>query len=144
MKSELIKGAGTVSMFCRLNTNMKKELPIRPSEMGLLILICKSEQAVTPVMVADFLKVKKPMVTAMVASLYKHGYIEKIPSPDDKRSFYLNPTEAARHLVEDTYTEYIKTMELLWNRLGTKEFDNLMRVLEKTNTVLLEEKNHGK
>lgn len=143
MREELIKGAETVSMFCRLNINAKKDLPIRSSEMGLLILICTSERPVTPVIAADFFKVKKPMITAMVSSLLKHGCIEKVPSQEDKRSFSLNPTEKARHLVDDTYTEYIRTMELLRQKLGAKDFEMLISLLKKTNTVLLEEKNNG-
>jgi len=106
-------------------------------------LIYKSDIPVTPVMAADFFKVKKPMITTMVSSLLKHGYIEKVPSPEDKRSFSLNPTEKARQLVEDTFTEYIKTMELLRQKLGAKDFDNLITLLEKANALLLEEKNNG-
>ena len=142
MSEELIKGAETVSMFCRLNINMKKDLPIRSSEMGLLILTCKSEKPVTPLMAADFFKVKKPMITTMVSSLLKHGYIEKLPSTEDRRSFSLNPTEKARQLVDDTYTEYIKTMELLLEKLGSADFDRLISLLEKANTAFLE-KNNG-
>ena len=143
MSDELIKGAETVSMFCRLNINIKKDLPIRSSEMGLLILIYKSDKPVTPVMAADFFKVKKPMITTMVSNLLKHGYIEKIPSLDDKRSFSLNPTEKARQLVDDTYSEYMKTMELLRHKLGSIDFGKLIILLKKANSILLEEKNNG-
>ncbi len=143
MSDELIKGAETVSMFCRLNINMKKDLPIRSSEMGLLILICKSDKRVTPVIAADFFKVKKPMITTMVSNLLKQGYLEKIPSLEDKRSFTLKPTEKARHLVDDTYSEYMKSMELLRNKLGAIDFDRLVALLEKSNSILLEEKNNG-
>ena len=143
MSDELINVAETVSMFCRLNINTKKDLPIRSSEMGLLILICKSVDPVTPVMAADFFKVKKPMITTMVSNLLKHGYIEKILSTEDKRSFSLNPTEKARQLVNDTYSEYMKTMELLRHKLGSIEFSKLITLLEKANFILLEEKNNG-
>lgn len=143
MSEVLIKGAETVSMFCRLNINMKKDLPVRSSEMGLLILICKSENPVTPGVAANFFKVKKPMITTMVSNLLKHGYIEKVPSLEDKRSFSLNPTEQARQLVDDTFTEYIKTMELLRQKLGATDFGNLITLLEKANSVLLEEKSNG-
>jgi len=143
MSDELIKGAETVSMFCRLNINVKKDLPIRSSEMGLLILICRSEILVTPVIAADFFKVKKPMITTMVSNMIKHGYIEKVPSLEDKRSFSLNPTEKAKQLVDDTYSEYMKTMELLRHNLGVVDFGKLMTLLEKSNFILLEEKNNG-
>ena len=143
MSDELTIGAETVSMFCRLNINIKKDLPVRSSEMGLLILICKSVDSVTPVMAANFFKVKKPMITTMVSNLLKHGYIKKIPSLEDKRSFSLNPTEKARLLVDDTYSEYMKTMELLRHKLGSKDFGKLITLLEKANSILLEEKNNG-
>jgi len=143
MIEELIKGAEAVSMFCRLNINTKKDLPVRSSEMGLLILICKSENFVTPVMAADFFNVKKPMIATMVSSLLNHGYIEKVPSSVDKRSFFINLTEKARQLVDNTFTEYFKTMELLRQKLGAKDFVNLITLLEKANTVLLEAKKNG-
>jgi len=143
MNDELIKGAEMVSMFCRLNINMKKDLPVRSSEMGLLILIYKSDQPVTPVIAADFFKVKKPMITTMVSNLFKHGYIEKMPSLEDKRSYSLSPTEKTRELVEDTFSEYIKTMELLRHKLGAIDFAELITLLEKSNSILLEDKNNG-
>ena len=142
MSDELIKGAEMVSMFCRLNINMKKDLPIRSSDMGLLILICKSDRPITPVIAADFFKVKKPMITTMVSNLLKQGYIEKIPSLEDKRSFSLKPTEKAKELVEDTYSEYMKTMELLRNKLGVVGFRRLVKLLEKCNYILVEHKNN--
>ncbi len=142
MSGDLIEGAETVSLFCRLHINTRKDMPIRSSEMGLLILICKSEKLVTPVIAADFFKVKKPMITTMVSSLIQHGYIEKVPSPRDKRSFILNPSKNARKLVDVTFKEYIKTMKLLQEQLGPNNFSNLIVLLKKANTVLLEEKNH--
>ena len=143
MSDELTNGAEAVSMFCRLNINIKKDLPIRSSEMGLLILIYKSDKPVTPVMASDFFKVKKPMITTMVSNLLKHGYIEKIPSLEDKRSFSLYPTEKARQLVDVTYSEYMKTIQLLRHKLGVIEFGKLVTLLEKSNSILLEEKNNG-
>ena len=143
MSDELEKGAETVSMFCRLNINVKKDLPIRSSEMGLVILIYKSDKPVTPVMAADFFKVKKPMITLMVSNLLKLGYIEKILKLEDKRSYSLMLTEKANLLIDDTYSEYMKTMELLRHKLGSKDFDKLITLLEKANFTLLEEKNNG-
>ena len=142
MSDELANGAETVSMFCRLNINTKKDLPVRSSEMGLLILVHKSDEPVTPVMAADFFKVRKPMSTTMVTNLVKHGYIEKIPSREDKRSYFLKLTEKADQLVDVTYTEYMKTIELLRQKLGDADFDQLVALLKKSNSILLEEKNN--
>lgn len=48
---EYIKGAEVVSLFCRINMNAKRSLPIRASEMGLLILIVKSAEPQSPVQI---------------------------------------------------------------------------------------------
>jgi len=137
-KSLLSRSAEAVSMFCRLNINTKKNLPIRSSEMGMLILIVKTVHPVTPVMVAEFFKVSKPMVASMTAHLSKEGYIVKVPSTEDKRSFTLSPTEKAVKLVETTYSEYLKTMQLLADKLGHEKFTSLMDLLEQANEVLIE------
>lgn len=134
-----MKGAEAVSLFCRLNINIKRDLPVRSSEMGLLILVVKSESPVTSIMAADFFKVSKPMIAAMVASLVKKGYLEKTPSENDKRSYILRPTKKAALLVEEAYQEYFRVMELLRAKMGS-DFKKLIPLLEQANEILLEEK----
>ncbi|MFR9236080.1 MAG: hypothetical protein ACLVLH_25165 [Eisenbergiella massiliensis] len=46
---------------------MGKELPVRSSEMGLLILLVTSKEKITPKAAADF-GVSKPMIASMVKS----------------------------------------------------------------------------
>ena len=46
LKDIKIEAAETVSLFCRLNQRVKKELPIRSSEMGLLILLVTSKERI--------------------------------------------------------------------------------------------------
>lgn len=140
---KLIKSSKQISLFCRLNLNTKQELPIRSSEMGMLIYLVKTEEEKTPNAVAKFFKVTKSMATNMTTSLLNNGYIEKIKSEADKRSFLLIPTDKAIRLVEDTYEEYFRTMSLLESKMGEQKFDEFIRLLETANKILLEEKNNG-
>lgn len=140
---KLIKSSKQISLFCRLNLNTKQELPIRSSEMGMLIYLVKTEEEKTPNAVAKFFKVTKSMATNMATSLLNNGYIEKIQSEADKRSFLLIPTDKAIRLVEDTYEEYFRTMSLLESKMGEQKFDEFIRLLETANEILLEEKNNG-
>jgi DNA-binding MarR family transcriptional regulator len=143
MSKELIYGAEVVAMFCRLNINSKKDLPIRSSEMGLLILICQSEEVITPVKAAEFFKVKKPMITSMVINLCKQGYITKVALAQDKRSFQLLPTNKAIQLVSSTYQEYLKVMELLSLKLQPENYAVLIDLLGKANQIMLKERTNG-
>lgn len=131
-----------VSMFCRININAKMELPIRSSEMGLLIFVRQSEKPPTSADAVAFFKVSKPMVAAMVRSLEKKGYLARGKSEDVRRRFSLVLTPTGEKLVEETTGEYFKNMALLRDGLGAKKYDSLMDLLEEANGLLLgEEKN---
>lgn len=138
--SDLFQASEQISLFCRLHINAKRELPIRSSEMGMLIYLCKTAGEKTPKGVAHFFKVSKAMATNMAASLVKKGYLYKVPSLEDGRSFILSPTEKARELVESTYEEYYKTMSVLREKMGADNFQALVRLLTEANRILLEEK----
>ena len=130
--------ADTITLFCRLNFHVKKDFPIRSSEMGLLIHIVRSDVPVTSSAAADYLKVTKPMIATMVASLSKKGYLNKLHSQDDKRSFVLSPTDKAFELTNRAFSEHIKILELLRSRLGNRDFELLITMLDKANDVLSE------
>lgn len=140
---ELMYTAEQVSLFCRLIINMRKDIPIRSSEMGLLIYLVKSNGTNTPLEAANYFKVSKAMITNMVTSLTKKGYIIREQSTEDKRSYLLNPTQKAVILVNETYDENFKVMSMLQDKLGIDEFQDFTRLLEKVNSILLEEKNNG-
>lgn len=137
---DIFHASEQISLFCRLNLHTKRELPVRSSEMGMLIYLCKSDGEKTPKGVAQFFKFSKAMATNMVASLLKKGYITKIPALEDGRSFILCPTEKARELVDSTYEEYYKTMSVLYEKMGTTRFHALVGLLTEANRILLEEK----
>lgn len=139
--NEIEKGAETISLFCRTNYKVNKEIPIRSSEMGLLILLVKSDVPVTSMVAAEFFKVSKPMITAMAQSLIKKQYIKKVQLNEDKRKFHLVPTKKAIQLVDETYTHYFKHLELLKTKMGDKDFCTLVELLSEANQILLEEIN---
>lgn len=139
----LLCAAEQISLFCRLNINTKRILPVRPSEMGMLIYLCNAGEDKTPMGVARFFKVSKAMATNMVTALLNKGYLEKTPTPGDRRRALLIPTEKARRLVADTCSEYFKTMLLLREKLGGEDFTALLGLLGRANQILLEEKQNG-
>lgn len=130
--------AEIIALFCRLHMNAKKNIPIRSSEMGLLIYLSRQKEAVTPLEAAEFLKVSKPMITKTVNRLEKFGYIEKLPSEKDKRSVTLTPTEKAEELVNSTQTDYYKHLLRLQEKMGETTFNELVALLKKANGILLE------
>lgn len=140
---QYLRGAEAISLFCRAHMNMKRELPIRASEMGFLIFLVKNKEPSTPLDAARFFRISKPMVTAMIRVMENKGYLIKIPSAIDGRSFTLCPTQKATLLVEETFAEYVKNIELLCSKLGLSDYENLIDLLEKANQILQEGNANG-
>ena len=124
------------SKFSRDYMALKKDLPIRPSEMGMLSIVTRRDGNFTPLMLAEMIGVSKPMIAAHIQALLKKGYICKETSGMDKRSFFVRPTEKGKALADEfeaRQTEYLKTIE---SKLGEAEFDELIRLLNETQTIL--------
>lgn len=124
------------SKFSRNYMALKKDLPIRPSEMGVLNIITKREGLFTPVMIAELLEVTKPMVAKHISVLEEKGYITKKYSESDKRSFYVIPTDKAKKLVLEAETKLNEKLINLENKLGSKRFEELIKTLEEAKTYL--------
>ena len=124
------------SIFSKKYMELKKDLPIRPSEMGVLNIITKKDGLFTPLMIAELLEVSKPMITNHITVLENKGYIIREYSKEDKRSFYLIPTEKAKELVEVTEKKMSKYLQQIENSVGKENFNQLLQMLTEANKTL--------
>lgn len=127
-----------LSIFAKNYMELKKGLPIRPSEMGVLNIITETEGQYTPVKLAELLGVTKQMMTAHINSLESKGYITKEPCSQDKRAYYILPTDKGLELVEWAKTDLNGKLENLVNGLGWEDFDTLVELAEKANEIMKE------
>jgi DNA-binding MarR family transcriptional regulator len=140
MDNEIIISADAIAMFCRLQMNLRRDIPIRPSEMGVLIFTQKQSDPVTPLMISNFFRIAKPSVTAMVNSLIKKDYLLKTLSLTDRRSYTVETTCKGKELVESAYTAYFRSIELLKKKMEDKEFNVFIQLVQKANNILSEER----
>lgn len=136
MDKELTNSSDIIGMFCRLNMNSKHNLPIRPSEMGILIYTQKQTNSVTPLMISQFFGITKPSVSTIIKALIKLGYLEKHKSTDDKRSYSITITNKGQKLVETTYDEYFRTIEILKEKMGHDNFTQFIKLVNTANNIL--------
>lgn len=125
-----------LSKFCKGYMELKKDLPIRPSEMAVLNIIVQREGRFTPLMIAELLEVSKPMITAHITALENKAYIKKDYSNDDKRSFYVVPTKKAEKLVEQAAQKMQNQIKHIENELGKDNYEKLLIFLKDTNKIL--------
>jgi DNA-binding MarR family transcriptional regulator len=136
--NEYMRANVIFSKLSRDFTELKNYLPIRPSEMGLLNIVTRRKRDLTPLALADIMAVSKPMIASLIQSLEKKGYIYKEPSPEDKRSFFVRPTDKAVALCaeyEEKQTERLKELE---SKLGEDEFNELVRLMDKAQRIIRE------
>ncbi|MDE7446643.1 MAG: MarR family transcriptional regulator [Lachnospiraceae bacterium] len=125
-----------LSIFSKSYMELKKDLPIRPSEMGVLNIITQTPGPHTPLMLAGALKVSKPMITAHLTSLTDKGYITKQSSSEDKRAYYILPTEKARALVKCAKDDLYQRLDQLVDGMGEEQFDLLVKLAGEANRIL--------
>lgn len=124
------------SKFSRNYMELKKGLPIRPSEMGALNILCVTPGPHTCVTLAQRLSVSKPMITAMLSSLSEKGYLTKEQSQTDKRVYYISPTPKAQKLVADVAAETNAQLDRLIAAMGQEKFDTLVRLTQAANQIM--------
>lgn len=130
------ESADAVGLFCRLRMNLKSDIPIRPSEMGVLVYTGNQAVPVTPLMISRFFRISKPSVTSLINALVKKGYLKKESSELDRRSYSLVITGEGKELVESTFAEYVKSMELLQAKMGEEKFNRFIELVQLANNIL--------
>ncbi len=76
------------------------------------------------------------MITNHITVLENKGYIIREYSKEDKRSFYVIPTEKAKELVKVTEKKMSKYLKQIENYLGKENFNKLLQILTDTNKIL--------
>lgn len=125
-----------LSIFAKNYMDLKKNLPIRPSEMGVLNIITETDGPHTPVMLAGLLGVSKPMITAHITALSSKGYVTKQLSDTDKRAYYILPTEKALELVKAVKGDMCKQIDRLIDGMGQDKFNQFVALANAANIIL--------
>lgn len=135
MDMSLMASADAIGMLCRLHMNTKRDIPIRSSEMGVLIFTQKQDVPVTPLMISQFFKIAKPSVTSSIAALVRDGFLIKELSSMDKRSYTLKTTLKGEKLVETTFVEYYKSVEILKEKMGEERFNQFIELVQLAGSI---------
>lgn len=129
----------SVTLFSRLSLSLTRHavsVPIRSCEFRVLFLISASDEAVSPAIISSFLGISKPSATAFIKNLIRDGYLERIPSKLDKRSYSLALTKKGTQLISLAQEEYTKGLIQLQNEMGDQDFEELIRLIEDANRIL--------
>jgi DNA-binding MarR family transcriptional regulator len=84
-------------------------------------------------------QITKQSMAELVAHLERHGYVERIPDPNDRRAKLVRATARGRKLYV-VAREFVAELEAEWTRkLGRQKMKQLRSLLEELNGAIDEE-----
>ena len=85
---------------------------------------------------AERAQVTKQSMAELVAHLERHGYVERVPDPTDRRAKLVRATARGREVYEIA-AEFVVDMEAEWTaQLGERKIGTLRRLLKELNETL--------
>ena len=115
------------------------ELERSTQEYDLLSQLIKNEEGMTPIKLSKAMCLNKTILSRLIDSLSKNGYVIKKPDMHDKRSYSVCITEAGRKELQKIYELYLLPIYKLRKKLGDEEFFKLISFIEKVNKIMNEE-----
>ncbi|KEO74795.1 MarR family winged helix-turn-helix transcriptional regulator [Anditalea andensis] len=70
-----------------------------------------------------------PTMTRIIDILCKKGYVERMPHPNDRRSFQLLLTDTGTKKVAELRPQIVSIREKAWENLNEKDFEEFKRIL---------------
>lgn len=70
-----------------------------------------------------------PTLTRIIDLLCKKGYVERIPHPQDRRSFQLHLTDSGAAKVTALRPQILEIREKAWENLSETDFEEFKRIL---------------
>lgn len=71
-----------------------------------------------------------PTLTRIIDLLCKKGYVERVPHPQDRRSFQLNLTDTGLEKVSELKPKILEIREKAWENLTPQDFEEFKRILD--------------
>ncbi len=71
-----------------------------------------------------------PTLTRIIDLLCKKGYVERVPHPQDRRSFHLHLTESGIAKVNELRPKILEIREKAWENLTATDFEEFKRILD--------------
>lgn len=128
-----------IKLFSRLlisRSNKEYEMPSQHLE--LLSCLAVRDEKMTSIKLSKVMGLDKTIISRIIDTLSKSGYLTKIKDENDKRSYFISITEEGREKLDSMYGYYLGPIYELRRKLGEEEFIKMMSYIEKSNIEMLD------
>lgn len=120
-----------------VRSNKEYEMPAQHLE--LLSHLSTSDEKVTSMYLSKKMGVNKVIISRIIYTLSKSGYLTKVKDETDKRSYFVYITEDGRSKINKIYKYYLSPIYELRKKLGGDDFHKMISFIEKSNLLMLNE-----
>jgi DNA-binding MarR family transcriptional regulator len=111
-----------------LNRRFRRHGLTGPSFNALMVLD-GAREPLSPNELGERLLVTRGTVTGLLDTLERRGLVRRVPHPDDRRMLLIQPTDAARALLEEVWREHFPAQTAMVSVLSEAEKETLVRLL---------------
>ena len=126
------QAADSIAQFCRNQVNVKRNLPIRSSDMGVMIYLSHHQNAKVKD-VSDFFDVAGATDTEMIQRLEKSGMIVIHQDGQDRRVKRIQLSELGKRFVDETRVDYLDSIQSIRQTLGDADFERFISLIQRIN-----------
>lgn len=126
------QAADLIAQFCRNQVNVKRNLPIRSSDMGVLIYLMHHSMAKAKD-VAEFFDVAGATVAEMIHRLANQGLVEIQQDLADARVKRIELSASGMKFVEETRNDYLSSIRSMKQTLGEEDFERFISFIQRIN-----------
>lgn len=122
----------------RLSSKVREVLPsdITPEQLFILRYL-KRNSDVSSSELSDLLCVGKSTISSIINRMVNKGYVERIPSQEDRRVVYLSLTEEGERQHHSVEQDIYNIIQPYINKIGEKKAFEYIAVLEHITEVLM-------
>jgi DNA-binding MarR family transcriptional regulator len=138
---DMIDKMQEIKLFSRsIIQRSSKEYEIPAQHLELLSQLLTHKEGLTPMQISKIMGVNKTIISRVIDSLSKGGYVLKTKDEIDKRSYIVSITELGIEKVDKIYTYYLSPIYRLRKVLGNQDFFELMSYIQKANEKMNQDK----
>ncbi|QJA07504.1 winged helix DNA-binding protein [Romboutsia sp. CE17] len=128
-----------IKLFSRLLISRSiKENEIPSQHLELLSCLAIRDEKMTSMKLSKVMGLDKTVISRIIDTLSKSGYLTKTKDENDKRSYFISITKEGREKLDSTYAHYLGPIYELRRKLGEEEFIKMMSYIEKSNIEMLD------
>ena len=103
-----------------------KEYEISAQHLELLSQLLIHEDGMTPMNLSKIMGVNKTIISRIIDSLNKGGYLIKVQDIKDKRSYSVKITDLGKQLMDKVYKNYLGPIYELRRRVGDIPYPSIV------------------